>query len=299
MNSWLLKQILEQIAQPVYFVDRNRKILFWNRAAQELSGFSAEEVINKRCQDGLLQHIDDKGEILCGQSCPLLSASTGKKMEVRAAMLHKDGFRVPVRVTASPIYDVNGQFLGVAETFSDMSEHEAREKLIEELQKKALLDSLTGIPNRRFLLEKLQARQSEFERFGVPYGVLFLDIDHFKNINDTHGHDAGDQVIKVVARTLSLNARLYDDIGRWGGEEFLGVIGNISPEHLAQLAERLRVLIACSEVHHQGLAIKCTVSIGVAHCRKGEAYEWLLQRSDQALYQAKAAGRNRIHITTD
>jgi diguanylate cyclase (GGDEF)-like protein len=132
----------------------------------------------------------------------------------------------------------------------------------------------------------------EQSRFQIPFGVIFMDIDHFKQVNDTFGHDVGDQVLRFVADTLIKSARPFDVFGRWGGEEFIGIIRNIHGNPLKKLADRIRTLVAGAYIEHEGEKIQVTLSAGVTMVGESDTPESLIKRADGLLYQSKTAGRN-------
>lgn len=156
-------------------------------------------------------------------------------------------------------------------------------------------DALTGLVNRRRLQETLQSEALRHRRTGHPYSVALLDVDHFKSVNDTHGHAAGDQALRAVAQVLRRTARASDTVGRLGGEEFCVVL----PETLAPgarvLAERARAALEQEAIVFEQRQIRLTASIGIATCTDPQE-DWaaLLKRADAALYRAKSAGRNRV-----
>lgn len=164
------------------------------------------------------------------------------------------------------------------------------------LQNMAMTDFLTGLPNRRSALQRLKNLVAEVQRYNEPLSCLMIDIDHFKNINDSHGHDRGDQVLRLIARLLEDKARSYDMVSRWGGEEFLVISARSGVTDTLHLAERLRKAVAALDIAlSEGLHLRVTISIGVATwnpaCRNAGG---LIKNADQALYQAKANGRNRV-----
>ncbi len=170
----------------------------------------------------------------------------------------------------------------------------ASDALLSQLRVLARTDELTGLINRRATEEILQAQWHRRRRYGESAGILILDIDRFKEINDAHGHDAGDAVLRALADRLRENVRATDAAGRWGGEEFLIVLPAIDAENLRLFAERLRRHIERSVVPYQGHTLHCTVSLGLALIEAGDpSHQAALKRADQALYQAKAQGRNR------
>ena len=138
----------------------------------------------------------------------------------------------------------------------------------------------------------------ELKRYGWPLGAVFIDIDHFKRVNDSHGHDAGDAVLKTVARTLLESSRGFDILGRWGGEEFLGLIQNVDEDRLGAVSERLRALVAASSVRHDDAEIRVTVSIGATLARNDDTPEELVKRADSLMYESKRTGRDRVTLAS-
>lgn len=163
----------------------------------------------------------------------------------------------------------------------------------QELKKESLTDPLTGVGNRRRINQAIEGEIGRYYRHGMsPFSVLLFDIDHFKLINDTHGHLVGDQVLKILCRTIADRLRGSDEIARWGGEEFAVILPTANQAHAAALAERLRQRIA--ETDFAGICL--TVSIGVAEYQRGESLEAMLERVDHALYAAKQAGRDCVML---
>jgi len=174
-------------------------------------------------------------------------------------------------------------------------EIEAKNRLLEEL---ALTDPLTGLPNRR-AIESWSARQlSGAARHGFPFWMVLIDLDHFKGINDTYGHDAGDTVLKRFGEILRAHTRLSDISGRIGGEEFLFVITHAEKGGVMMVVDRIRQQLAMEKFSFDGQSVSVTASFGIAGFtgKSAPAFEELLARADDALYQAKDLGRNRIEL---
>lgn len=298
LTSDSFKQIVDNLHDGLYFVDRNRVITYWNKAAERISGFTAAEVVGKSCADNILTHVDGRGCALCTGMCPLAETMCDRKLRQSEIYLHhKDGHRVPVSVRASPLTDDAGNVVGGIELFTDISHQAANVLRIQELERLALLDHLTQLANRAYIEREIHNRFEEMKRFGdQPFGFMFMDIDHFKAVNDQYGHDVGDAVLQFIARTLSANARPYDVYGRWGGEEFVGVIRCIGDKDLERLGNRLRCLIESSYVVHEGKRISVTISIGATLFRPEDTRESLVKRADELLYRSKREGRNRLTL---
>jgi diguanylate cyclase (GGDEF)-like protein/PAS domain S-box-containing protein len=289
------RDILDHLYDGVYFVDLQRKITYWNKGAERITGRSAESVLGVGCADGVLQHVDESGRQLCGRRCPLLrTMHDGNSREEPIFLHHADGHRIPVLVRASPMYDENGEIVGAVETFSDNSSLVNALKRIHELDDAALRDPLTGVGNRRFADLKLESSLTEFRGHGLHHGVLFVDIDRFKEVNDLHGHMVGDRVLTAVGQTMQGNLRTTDLVARWGGEEFMAIVFNVDRARLAALAENIRVLVSRSSVVADGADISVTVSIGATLMRPGDDRESLVTRADALMYRSKSEGRNRV-----
>lgn len=289
------KHLLDNLSDGVYFVDRERRITYWNRGAERITGYGAHEVVGHYCWQNILQHVTGNGCQLCWGLCPLAATlRDGRQREAQVYLHHKDGYRVPVHVRVSPIRDASGAVVGAVETFSDSTAVAALEEEVVHLRQLALLDALTEVGNRRYLDIQLAARVEECRRYGWQAGVLMIDVDRFKAINDGLGHATGDAVLRMVARTLQHNIRACDVVGRWGGEEFLVLMRAPSAAELHALAERLRALVAQSTIEHDGQTVRVTISIGMTLARPDDTPAALLARVDELMYRAKQAGRDRV-----
>lgn len=164
----------------------------------------------------------------------------------------------------------------------------------ETLEHAALTDGLTGMQNRRYFDDALNEYLQEFRRIDKPVGLMILDLDHFKEINDTHGHDVGDEVLREVARCLKDLTRHHDVVARLGGEEFAVVTPNMPQDALIKLAERIRSSISGLLLETDSVRLNVTTSVGLAVCDSKETAEEFYRRADKMLYQAKRQGRNRV-----
>jgi diguanylate cyclase (GGDEF)-like protein len=155
-------------------------------------------------------------------------------------------------------------------------------------------DQLTGLPNRRYMNARLESENSRFLRQPRPYSILFADVDHFKRINDRCGHHAGDHALQTIARSLRGNLRQRDEVGRWGGEEFLILLPDTDQAQAVDVAEKLRAAVAAIPLAHGDLPLKLTMSFGVHTVHSQGKPDTFVHCADQKLYLAKKAGRNRI-----
>lgn len=167
---------------------------------------------------------------------------------------------------------------------------------LEEQRQKALIDPLTGLPNRAAWSERLEHEIQQWQQHGNTLSLAMLDLDHFKRINDSYGHLAGDKVLKIIATVLRKRLRGSDFIARFGGEEFVLLLPATPPAVGAKLLETLRAAIEACPFHFKGERVTITISMGLASFKVGEHSDLVLKRADQALYRAKNAGRNRVEL---
>lgn len=162
------------------------------------------------------------------------------------------------------------------------------------LEHEALTDGLTGMHNRRYFDDAMGEYLDQFRKIDKPIGLMILDLDHFKKVNDTYGHDVGDEVLRQIARCLQEFTRYHDVVARLGGEEFAVVAPNMSKESLFKLADRIRQAISALNIRSGNVHLRVTMSIGLAIWDHKETAEELYKRADMQLYQAKRTGRNRV-----
>jgi diguanylate cyclase (GGDEF)-like protein/PAS domain S-box-containing protein len=294
-NSY--RTILENISDGAYFCDRDQRITYWNAGAERITGFTGEQMRGSSYSEAAFMHVDERGASLSKEASPLSATLVdGLVRETQAYLHHCSGHRVPVLVRTIPIYGPDGEIEGVAETFSDSSALLAALRRVNELSVETETDPLTGIGNRKSMEVKLDACITECCRLGAIPGVLFCDIDHFKNVNDTFGHEVGDRVLKMVAETLKNNLRTSDVLARWGGEEFMALLHHVTKKSLAATAERLRMLVADSYLQVDGTQLRVTISLGATPLRPSDTPQTLVARADSLLYRSKSEGRNRYTL---
>lgn len=294
-NEELYLKILDNIQDGVYFVDKERHIKFWNKGAENITGYRADEIVGKKCPDSKLNHIDNEGKPLCMVGCPLFATNIdGIVRTEKVFVRHKDGYRIPLITNIFPIRSEN-EIIGSVEVFTPNSPTVYEDNLIEELAGKAMHDDLTKLPNRPYLESFLNYKLSEFNRFGKAFAVIFADIDNFRRFNNEYGHEVGDLVLKNISKGILRSIKKDDMFGRWGGEEFVGIF-TISKSYEASIvAERIRYLVENTEVTTEGgEKLKVTVSVGVTVVNKHDTLEAVVKRADELMYKSKENGKNRI-----
>ena len=290
-------KMLDNVHDGIYFVDKTRNITYWNKGAELITGFETQEVCGSFCYNNLLNHLDEQGCKLCEEGCPLhMTIADGVIREAEVFLHHKDGHRVPVLVKTFPIMD-QGDVVGAVEIFKDNREHLEIIHHMTKLREMAMTDELSGLPNRRYIREYIQSKLGEHSGLGIPFGIIFMDIDNFKVINDTYGHDTGDQVIRLVSDTCLGTLRKTDLVGRLGGEEYLVVCVGVEEKELGLVAEKLRFLIEQSRLRlEDNDTITVTVSIGATMAALDDTVDSIVDRADNLMYISKINGKNRVSL---
>jgi len=205
---------------------------------------------------------------------------------------HKTGRLLPVWQTIAAVTDQSGAVEHYVSVFHDISE---QKRLEDEMAWLAATDPLTGLANRRRFLKAAREEVAGAPSHGQGVSLIMLDVDHFKVINDTHGHESGDLALTALSEILTRNLREEELVGRIGGEEFAVLLPGTDPRRAAAVAERLRSLVAETAIHGTDTTFQLTISLGIAAWRgPHETVDRLLARADEELYAAKQAGRNRI-----
>ena len=195
--------------------------------------------------------------------------------------------------------DKEGKIIGAVETFSDNSLLQSAQKNIVYPSDALMHDELTQTGNRKLAELTIKQHLEKIKLSGGNYGILFIDIDYFKQINDQFGTDKGDEILKLVVSTLEKGSRENDLVARWGGEEFIVILENIEPGYIEAVAEKLRILVEKSGIRKEPENISVTISIGATLLRKKDTVESLLRRADALMYKSKKGGRNQIAIDVD
>lgn len=293
------ENVLDQLNDGVFFVDVNHNITYWNRGAERITGYTRDEVIGMPCAPGFLGHMDKAGVPVFGNQSPaVLCLKDGAVREHDLYVKHKGGHMVPVLTRITPILNTLDEIIGAMEVFTDNTSKILAMRRIEELEEIALVCPVTHVGNRRYAEMAMANAFEELRRYDWTFGVLFVDVDHFKRVNDLHGHNVGDEVLRMVAMALKSSLRTFDFVGRWGGEEFIIILPNINDEVLLRVAERCRSIVEESRYLHEGKEIQVTVSIGAALAKGNETPVELLDRVDQLMYRGKKSGRNQVCADT-
>jgi len=286
LDSRILALLIQTMDDAVVVLDATGRIIFFNAGAVKMFGHAAQEMLGQPLDPLLPEsarhaHQTAFSAFLTGEE-PSRAMAFRSPVQARRA----NGEVFPVAATIVRLRSEHGD-IGAA-ILRDVSEQQRAET---ELRRLSSTDALTGLCNRRCLLDRAQKEIAQAERHTQPLSMLVFDMDHFKSVNDRLGHAEGDRVLVRIADCLRAELRQGDSAGRLGGEEFAVVLPQTSLRQAGEAAERVRRrLEACGEAQPP----LATVSAGAAQLRAGEQLDDLLRRADRALYQAKNQGRNRV-----
>jgi diguanylate cyclase (GGDEF)-like protein/PAS domain S-box-containing protein len=296
-SSKLLRCILDSVGDGVYMVDMDRRITYWNRAAERITGFSREEVMGKGCADALLAHVDRKGCALCQGACPL--AHTLKDGQVREDMIylhHKEGHRIPVQVSAVPVTDEAGKIIGAVETFRECSNVIALKSMLEQLKARGYTDLETGLANRRIVEGRLAERVQELQRFGWPFGILLVEADLLTEVREGFGQEGVSAAMRMIALSVQNSLRSLDTVGRWDSTSLLAVVANATSAELSVIGERVRVMVDTAYRQMEQGTLHVTVSVGAVAADASDSVQSLLQKANRCVYDSRARGRTRVSV---
>lgn len=288
-----LRDVTSELAEGLLVIDEKGRVLLMNPEAERLLGWTSEELGEAHLCERVC---GPAGKPVALADCRVLEAMrSGEIQRVDEDRFHaKDGRSFPVAYSASPMIRPQGT-TGVVLAFHDISQRKQAEQQLAHL---ASHDTLTGVLNRSELESRLDLAVQHALEQRHDLSLCLLDVDNFKQINDGHGHQVGDRVLRRVAEVLRAGTRDSDGVGRYGGDEFVVVFPNTPAELAGELAERLRSTVSADLMTvDEGRAISLTISIGVAGLpAHGTSKEALLAAADKAMYRAKASGRDRVCV---
>lgn len=277
----LMSALIEESLDAVLIIDEHSRIRYANQSLQTLCGCTESELMGQSLE-----------ALLPGATAPY---HTDYVREY--AIWHKSGEAIPVEMKALDLGEHGGlRYYGafLEDLRPRRRMEEKNEALLARLEQEAMTDVLTGIANRRAFEAEAAQMMARSRRSGKPVAVGIADIDHFKNINDEHGHPVGDAVLRTVARRIVDAARATDFVARIGGEEFGLLFPETPSETAIGIAQRIREAVAASPIPADGAQVPATISIGLASMTPGSELDDALAGADSALYTAKNGGRNRV-----
>lgn len=289
----LCAQIATHAEEAIIIIDRNSEIVFFNEGAEKVFGYGTGEIVGQKLDTLLPERFHIQHDMMIhefGNSETRVKHADERHRQIYGRRKSGEEF-----VASAAIFDLSrGDQKFYAAIVRDISKTRKTE---EELLRLASTDPLTGAFNRREFTSIAEREALRANRYHHPLSVLMLDIDHFKRLNDTYGHGAGDKALQRFTMICTNALRNVDVFGRWGGEEFIALLPETDIQGATIIAERLRKLTADNLLTYNDHKINFTVSIGIAEFKDGEtSIDGVLGRADNAVYDAKKAGRDRISV---
>ncbi len=295
----IFRTVLESLPIGVYMVDRDLKVIFWNRGAERISGYLAQDVIGRHCREKLLVGLDGNGPSPGGEATELTdSLRDGQPIEADVFLRHRSGHRIPVHVCAVPLRNSQDKIVGAAEIFEENRFAAAGDRRTE-VETTCTIDSVTGLPDNEATGLKLQQAFKELGESQVPFCILCVQMDGMSGFQSSHGKEAVDAALRVVAQTLRNALRPSDVVGCWPGGQFLAVVKNCRKVALKIVGERLRKMVSFSGVEWWGDELSVTVSMGGDAAAQDDTAESLVARAQLALNKSLAAGGDRVIVASD
>lgn len=294
----LCNSVLNQVQDAVVWIDKDRKVVYWNKAAERISGREAASALGKRCFEEPALFVDFGGVNICRDKCPAaMTLKDGAPRALDVYLQHREGFRMPASLRIIPVFKDGGEIIGAVETFTSTAPKVTIPLGLEELEKMGLVEPETGIPSKQYLDMTLNTRVEEFQKYGLPFGLIYVDIDNYGKILERHGRFNSGKIVRTVARTLHKNIRFFDIVGRWSTEEFLVVLLNIDESRLDIVANKLRLLVAESYITTETGMLNATVSMGATLVLRYDTAESLVKRGEQLMMHSKWLGKNRVSMS--
>ncbi len=288
------KKLIDNMHDGVVFVDSQATILLWNTGVERLTGVSSAAACGRTLLPNLMDMRNNRDQRVANEDCPLAHAiSTGVQWLGRVSIMGRQGHHVAVDLHAIPVRSNDGIIHGATVLLHDVSSETSLEEKCQALHAQVAKDPMTQVANRAEFDRMHHNFVAAHQESNLPCSLIMCDLDHFKAINDTHGHQAGDEAIITFASLLKSMCRAGDLVARYGGEEFAILCADCTNAAAARKAETIRETL--EDVKHSSLGNKSiTASFGVTELQPGDTPETMLRRADRALLQAKDQGRNQV-----
>lgn len=299
-DSEIFKAALDNLPLGVYMVDTELRIVFWNRGAERISGYLAQDVLGRRCREKLLVDLDENNPVACGDACQLTdSMREGQPKEADVLLRHRAGHRIPVHVRAIPLRNSSNKIVGATEYFEESRYSASRERRGKATEVPGGIDTAMGLPDAATMRLRLQDCINSFSEHHLPFCILLAEVDNLQKFMQVHGKEAVEAARVVVAHTLSNALRPDDLVGCWDEHRFLVVVKNCEGSMLNRVGERVRKMESHSQVEWWGDELPVSVSIGGTAALYGDSLDALEGRAQAALRCSVGQGGNRVSISSE
>lgn len=282
----VLEMAIDSLDVGIYLVDQHRKIVYWNRGAERISGYLRQDVTGRFCRDDILVHSDENEAVLCSTDCVLAGCMRdGQAREATMYLRHRAGHRVPVHVRAVPLRNEDDVIIGAAEIFEERRLIPRSERRQNTLAKHCCLDEVTELPKRELMLSYLRGQLELFVVHGLPFCTVLIQLDRMQLFQAAHGHEAVRSITQVVAHTMREVLRSTDFLGRWEGDQFLAILPCCSESFVEKIAHRLKATVSGSGIHWWGDRLSIEVLVASTSVMQGDTVESVIERMTSRLKQ--------------
>ncbi|MGN0954967.1 diguanylate cyclase domain-containing protein [Dialister sp.] len=291
----LLHQLVEALPMGCYIIRPDHRILYWNHGAEELLGYSAEYMLGKKCIDMGLECSRTDGVTIPRSQCPAIVAfATGRPQTLQMFMRRADGRDILIKNTLVPLQDESGKTDELISLFTPLTEDSYDESVIHEIYEVATRDPITCLPGRKYMESCLESELEAYHRTGRLFAVLFADADNFHDINNTYGHNAGDETLQAFGIALRKQGRKADRFCRWGGDEFVGLLLLRDAKGSEGAARRFAKIAGGIQVKAGEKILHFGISIGITVVREDDTVRSIVDRADRYMYLAKSLPDDRV-----
>ena len=283
-NPEVFRDTLENLPVALYVVDRERRILLWNRSAENMTGFKRLDVVGRPADDRILLHCDQTGKLLKSEECPIsLAMKDGKAHSAELYVRHKAGHRLKVQIDSLAILDDFGAVTAAVECLNEMPPLPANDRHRLNLASHGCLDPSTGLINHGMSQTQLRESLGMLKDHGLRFGVLWIEVQGLIKIAMKDGREAADDLISAVAHTLAHELGSSIVLGRWGEDQFIAIVPDCTSVELEQIAQKVRRVVGVSEINWWGDPLSVVVTVGRAMAEAGEDAQSLLERARRAV----------------
>jgi PAS domain S-box-containing protein/diguanylate cyclase (GGDEF)-like protein len=289
--------LVENAFDAVCFVDHDRRITFWNKEAEALTGYTPGQLVGKSCCEDLLLHFDEDDETVTSGSWPVAETlRDGKLREADVYLRHRSGRMAPVRMRCAPIHDDDGRIIGAIEVLRDVSELEEVRARLRAIDLESYTDPVTGLDSRTHTEHRIQGRLDEMRRYGWRFGVVMAHVDNWDDLAECHSDETLEQIIRLSAHCFAGSLRSFDTVGRWSHHEFIALAPILRDQDLYAIGERVRDLVEQAVLQTSDRLLGATISVGATVIDERDNVDTLVERAQLCTVESRQSGGNRVTL---
>ncbi|NQT65339.1 MAG: diguanylate cyclase, partial [FCB group bacterium] len=291
------QNIIENLYEGLFYVDKERRIKYWSKGAEKITGYSSSEVLDQICSEKFLCPTDADGRKYYGESNVFtITLANGTYKQFELLITHKNGSKVPVSIRIAPMYDVNDNIVGATQLFTDNKEH--LEHLVNDSEEyeNSFFDPITKLPNKVSLEMSINFKLSEFRRYNRPFGIILFEIDNYDKLSKIYGEEFDVNVLTKISKLVTIDLRPFDIAGRWSEKEFALVLINVREDSIKVIGDRLKDIIENTDLTIGKGEIDITLSIAGIVATLNDSTKLLIEKLRTTIKKCKHMGGNKFKI---